>query len=213
MILLTWEFWVSIITAASSIIALFLSMYQIRLSNRQQLFDRRLKTFLIANGLVHLYTESRLLLENKRENIPQFAIDKEFSSLTNNTYMEQQEEAIKHPLEQPYHKGFLKKREELCELATELKLIFKGTEAIWYSEFVSCYEITLFEMYQYQIVIDKIQKANNEKPTTLECLQEKLSEEKQRNELYLAMAHLKEAYAKLVDKKAEEKIKKQLVLK
>ena len=47
-----WNFWCSIITAIAAIVALILSVKQSRLSNKQQLFERRLKAYMLANGHV-----------------------------------------------------------------------------------------------------------------------------------------------------------------
>ena len=99
------------------------------------------------SGLVSLYQENKNLIERKREDEPQYAIDQEFIWLTNNAYMEAQSEVIVHPLEQPYQKEFLQKREELRSLATEIRLIFKSPVNELYGKFVECYEVTLFRMY------------------------------------------------------------------
>lgn len=121
-----WNFWLALVTAVTAVVALVLNSYQIRLSNKQHLFDRRLNDYMVAAGLVSLYKDNRALLMRKREDEPQFAIDQEFLWLTNNSYMESQIEAISHPLTQPYHKNFLKKREDLRALSTEIGLIFDG---------------------------------------------------------------------------------------
>ena len=49
-----WNFWCSIITAIAAIVALILSVKQSRLSNKQQLFERRLRAYMLANGLISL---------------------------------------------------------------------------------------------------------------------------------------------------------------
>lgn len=49
-----WNLLCSIITALVAIVALFLSFYQITLSNKQNLFDRRLKAYMLVNGLVSI---------------------------------------------------------------------------------------------------------------------------------------------------------------
>ncbi len=51
-----WNFWFSVITAAAAVIAIYLSFYQIRLSNKQQLFDKRMEIYMIVKGLIRLYT-------------------------------------------------------------------------------------------------------------------------------------------------------------
>ena len=211
--LYNWNFWLSLITAITAILAVILSVKQIGLSNKQHLFERRLKVYMIESGLVGLYEENRNLIEGKRKDDPQFAIDHEFMLLTNNTYLEAQSEAIAHPLEQPYHKDFLKKREELRSLATEIRLIFKNPISELYGKFVECYELTLFRMYQYKIIIDKMMKENEKTPRVLEELQTTFSEKEHRLRMYDAMEELKVSHQALVDQKADEKIKKYIRLK
>ncbi|HIT68079.1 MAG TPA: hypothetical protein IAB61_12700 [Candidatus Merdisoma merdipullorum] len=211
-ILNNWNFWLSLITAVTAILAIVLSIKQISLSNKHHLFERRLKAYMIVSELVGLYEENRMLIEGKRKDEPQFAIDHEFIWLTNNTYMEAQSEAIVHPLEQPYHKEFLKKREELRSLATEIRLIFKKPINDSYGKFVECYEKTLFRMYQYQIIIDKMMKENEKKPMTPEELQKFFPEKEHRTRMYDAMEELKVSYQALVDQKADEKITKYIRL-
>jgi hypothetical protein len=207
-----WSFWLSLVTVIVAIIALFLTGSQIRISNKQYLFDRRLRAYLIIKGLISLYAENKTLIECKRKDEPQFAIDLDFMWLTNNTYMEAQIDAIRHPLENPYHKEFLKKLEELRQLALEVEFIFKGKASHWYSEFVLCYEKTLYSMYQYQIIIDKMKRENEKYPRTQKELQELFSEQTYRETLYSSMECLKAVYKKIVNERADEKIEKQISL-
>ena len=125
-----WNFWCTVITSAAALVALVLSVRQISLSNKQQLFDRRLKAYMLANSIISVCKEHYMWLSVKRAAEPQFANDFVFICLTNNSYMESQAEAIKHPLEKPFHKEFLKKREELRSVALEFELIFKGNVAL-----------------------------------------------------------------------------------
>lgn len=207
-----WNFWISFITAIVAIIAIFLTGLQIRISNKQYLFDRRLRACLIIKGLISLYADNKTLIECKQKNEPKFAIDLEFMWLTNNTYMEAQLDVIRHPLENPYHKEFLRKLEELCQLALEVKFIFNGKASQYYSNFVLCYEKTLYSMYQYQIIIDKMKRENEKQPRTQKELQELFSEQTYRETLYSSMERLKAAYKKIIDEKADEKIEKQISL-
>lgn len=102
-----WNFWCSVITALTATLALVLSVRQISLSNKHQLFDRRMEAYMLTNGLIALCKDNYMWLSPKREEMPQFANDYIFIWLTNNTYMEKQADAIEHPLEQPFHKEFL----------------------------------------------------------------------------------------------------------
>ena len=153
-----WNFWCTVMTSVASVIALCVSVHQIRLSNKQQLFDRRLKAYMMANSIISLCKENYVFLSEKRKTEPQFANDLVFIWLTNNTYMEGQAEAIEHPLEQPFHKDFLQKREELRNMAMEFELIFKGNVTALYSNFLRDYESVLAVMYQYQIIIKKMEE-------------------------------------------------------
>lgn len=207
-----WNFWCTVITVVATVIALVLSVHQIRLSNKQQLFDRRLKAYMLASSIISLCKENYRWLSGKREAEPQLANDCVFIWLTNNTYMEGQAGAIKHPLEQPFHNEFLKKREELRSMAMEFELIFKGNVATLYSNFLKDYEKTLAIMYQYQIVIANMEKENSKRPRTSEELSQMFSEEKYRNDLYDALDKLRESYDAVAQEKVEKQLRKQLAL-
>lgn len=206
-----WNFWCSIITAIAAIVALILSVKQSRLSNKQQLFERRLRAYMLANGLISLCKDNYGWISAKREERPQLENDWNFMWLTNNSYMEEQAKAIEHTLEQPFHKEFLRKREELRKQAMEFELIFKGDVALKYSEFLRAYENTLYTMYQYQIIIDKMKKAPEENHVTIEA-GKMFSEEKYRADLYNALDNLRKAYDAVAQDKVEKQLKKQLSL-
>jgi hypothetical protein len=196
-----WNFWCSMITALTAILALWLSVHQTALSNKQHLFDRRLKAYMLINGIAALW---------KRE--PQFANDDNFVWLTNNSYMESQADAIKHPLAQPFHKDFLRKREELRNTAMEVEVIFKGKEALVYGDFLRAYENALGKMYQYQIIIDKMQKESEKHAMTVEAAAKMFSEEQYRDKLYDALESLRKTYDIVTQDRMERQLKKQLEL-
>ena len=92
-----WNFWCTVMTSVAAVVAIGVSVHQIRLSNKQQLFERRLKAYMMANSIISLCKENYVFLSEKRKAEPQFANDLVFVWLTNNTYMEGQAEAIEHP--------------------------------------------------------------------------------------------------------------------
>lgn len=148
-----WNFWLSIVTVVAAVIALMQTKQQIKLSNKQHLFDKRVEQYLIAKGLIQLYENNDTILVFK-ENEPILSIDFIFMQMTNNTYMEQMVDVISHPLEEPYHKKFLIRLEELKEISTKIKFIFSGKEAILLGDYILHYQELLFKMYQYQILLE-----------------------------------------------------------
>lgn len=207
-----WNFWCTVMTSIAAFIAIYLSVRQIQLSNKQQLFDRRLKAYMLVNGIISLCRENYMWISGKREAEPQLTNDFFFMGLTNNTYMESQAKTIQQPLEQPFHNEFLKKLEELRSMAMEFELIFKGDIALQYSNFLRDYEKTLAVMYQYQIIIKKINEENSKYPRSLEELSQMFSEEEYRDSLYKALDKLRESYDVVAQEKVKKKLRKQIAL-
>lgn len=207
-----WNFWCTVMTSVAAVVAIGVSVHQIRLSNKQQLFERRLKAYMMANSIISLCKENYVFLSEKRKAEPQFANDLVFVWLTNNTYMEGQAEAIEHPLEQPFHKELLKKREKLRNMAMEFEFIFKGNVASLYGNFLRDYENALAVMYQYEIIIRKMKEENEKYPHTSEVLSKMFSEEEYRDRLYDALGKLKVSYDTLSQEKNDKQLRKQLAL-
>ena len=207
-----WNFWCNVMTSVAAVVAIGVSVHQIRLSNKQQLFERRLKAYMMANSIISLCKENYVFLSEKRKAEPQFANDLVFVWLTNNTYMEGQAEAIEHPLEQPFHKELLKKREELRNMAMEFEFIFKGNVASLYGNFLRDYENALAVMYQYEIIIRKMKEENEKYPHTSEVLSKMFSEEEYRDRLYDALGKLKASYDAVSQEKNDKQLRKQLTL-
>lgn len=207
-----WNFWCTVMTSVAAVVAIGVSVHQIRLSNKQQLFERRLKAYMMANSIISLCKENYVFLSEKRKAEPQFANDLVFVWLTNNTYMEGQAESIEHPLEQPFHKELLKKREELRNMAMEFEFIFKGNVASLYGNFLRDYENALAVMYQYEIIIRKMKEENEKYPHTSEVLSKMFSEEEYRDRLYDALGKLKVSYDTVSQEKNDKQLRKQLAL-
>ena len=207
-----WNFWCTVMTSVAAVVAIGVSVHQIRLSNKQQLFERRLKAYMMANSIISLCKENYVFLSEKGKAEPQFANDLVFVWLTNNTYMEGQAEAIEHPLEQPFHKELLKKREELRNMAMEFEFIFKGNVASLYGNFLRDYENALAVMYQYEIIIRKMKEENEKYPHTSEVLSKMFSEEEYRDRLYDALGKLKVSYDTVSQEKNDKQLRKQLAL-
>lgn len=206
-----WNFWFSVITAGVAIVAIYQTQHQIKLSNKQHLFDKRVDNYLIAKGLVQLYrsNSSHFIHEEDR---PIFEIDLEFTWLTNNVYLENITLAIENPLTEPYHKEFITKLEEVKEVSSKIKFLFSGETAELLGDFVLHYQRLLFTMYQYQILVNKLKEIAINFNLSLEESQEKVNEKEHRNTLKQAFDNLKQADSLLKDKKVERQLEKQIRL-
>ena len=114
----------SVISAIIAVVALIQTQSQIKLSNKHQLFERRLNNFFVFYGLYELYNENRVIFGETRKDNPLFDVDVNFLWLTNNSYLEVCMEAMQRPKSSLARKEFLTKREELKKLAMESRLIF-----------------------------------------------------------------------------------------
>lgn len=206
-----WNFWLSAITASVAIFAVIQTNKQIKLSNKQHLFDKRVEIYIIATGLIQLY-RTNCIHFNDEEDEPMFAIDLYFLWLTNNTFLEGITPAIKNTLKEPFHKELLIKLESLKEVSTKIKLLFSDDVSELLGNFVFSYQELLFSMYKYKIVLDKIYEVNKGHILTLEEIQQSVGEEKHRIKLQKAFDNLKQADIMLRKEKVEEKIKKQIKL-
>lgn len=204
-----WDFVFSLITAVVATIAIIQTGQQIRLSNKQHLFNKRTECYLIAIGLIQLYRNncSRYVFEKDE---PLFAIDLEFKWLTNNTYLEEISCVIEKPLSEPGHKEFLIKVEEVKNIASKIEFLFSGKPSVALRDFVLFYQELLFSMYQYQILLINMKKRSQGK--TLEEAQQLVNEKEYRENLLKAFENLKQADIKLKEENVEEKLKKQIKL-
>lgn len=149
---INWEIVCSIVTALAAIVALIISVVQIRVSNKHQLLDRRLRLWTKAHELMELCGKNRSLL-NKKSDGPEFANDLVFLWMTNNSLLYDISPAIRHVREQDWQPRFLVKLEELKEMAFETDLVFKSRSAKKLSTFIMDYASLLMSMYQYQIML------------------------------------------------------------
>lgn len=198
------------VTAVVAIIALFQTDQQIKLSNKQHLFDKRVEQYIVAKGLMQLYESNQTLLINK-EDEPVLAIDFIFGQMTNNTYLEKIADVIYHQSEQPYCKEFLVKMEMLKDVSAKIKYIFNDNAAIFLGDYVLRYQELLLEMYHYQILLGHMETYQGK--MTLDKAQEAVGEKRHRENLQKAIDNLKQAYDLLKKEKVEEKIEKQIKLK
>lgn len=209
------EFWFSIITAVTAIIALFQTGKQIKISNKQNLFEKRMNILIKVTGLMKLYEENRNLMidDNEKDDSVVLMVDFNFENLTNNTYLEDIAICVHKALEQPYQKQLLTRLEELRNISTTIMYLFPDKQAKVLSEFVYNYQNTLFTIYQYQILSNNIRKDSIKFKTDVHDMAKKLKEPKQREKLLVSYNRLEESYKKIIDAGIIKEIRKKIKLK
>lgn len=205
----------AIITASIAIIALLQTHKQIKISNKQFLFDKRLSKYLLANGLLELYKDNETLLDytDHLDEEP-IIVDYQFINLTNNNYLKDITCIIKEPKNNDFKTNFLVKIEELKKLSNEIRFLFHDNSGVLLGNFIMEYQNVLMELYKYQIILNSIQNDNiprKNKPSYSE-LQKNYEELKHRYRLYNAIDNLKKSYHEAVSKKVINKIEKSIKL-
>lgn len=202
--------WFSIISATLAVIALFQTKSQIQISNRQQLFDRRLEKYILLKDLLALYSKNRNLISEKSD-ISKM-VDFQFSCLTNNSTLESMNQAMSTPLEQDVQNVFLTKCEMLEKAAIEIELIWISDSAKIMSQFIRQYKELLISMYKQQISLNHLEKANKMSPMLFEVFQKKAKESAEQVGLFSAIDDLDSTYSEIISTNAERSLKKSIRL-
>lgn len=198
------------ISAIEAIIALLISCYQARLSNKQSLFTRRLNIWITVDKLMSVYVKNAKDLEHDDE--PQMNIDLQFALLTNTTYLQSISTSINHVLDADPQLNLHLKLDEMKSLAMEARFCFKGKSGEAIAEFIEAYQSLLFSMYQYQILFNKMLQNAREYQWTLEQAYERLDEPNQRKELFEKENALAASYKTLCQQKIRGAIQHQIKL-
>lgn len=205
----------AIITALIAIIALLQTHKQIKISNKQYLFDKRLSKYLLAKGLLELYKDNESFLDYTDDpDDESIIVDYQFTNLTNNNYLKDVTCIINEPKNNEFKNNFLVKIEELKKLSNEVRFLFQNKNGLLLSNFIMKYQNVLMELYKYQIVLDLMKNdeiPRKNKPTYNE-LQKEYGELKHRHRLYDAIDDLKKSYHEVVSKKVINKIEKSIKL-
>lgn len=198
------------ISAIVAIIALLISCYQARLSNKQSLFNRRLNIWITVDKLMSVYAKNAKNLEHDDE--PQMAIDLLFVWLTNTTYLQSISASINKVLDADLQLKLHLKLDEMRSLAMEAKFCIKGKSGEAIAEFIEDYQSLLFSMYQYQVLFNKMLQNAREYQWTLEQASERLDEPNQRQDLFEKEDALAASYKTLFQQNKWGAIQRQIQL-
>lgn len=204
-----------IITVIATLIALWQTHKQIKISNKQYLFDKRLSKYLLAKGLLELYNDNESLLDYTDDlDTEAIIVDYQFINLTNNNYLKDVTCIINEPKNNEFKNNLLIKIEELKQLSNEVRFLFPNKSGLLLSNFIMKYQNVLMELYKYQIVLDLMKKDEipRKNKSTYNELQNEYGELKHRHRLYDAIDDLKKSYHEVVSKKVINKIEKSIKL-
>ncbi len=205
-----WNFWCTIVTTTAAIIALYQSNKQTKLSNKQQLFDRRLEKYLIFKCLHSLYSQNNLLIKNKESLL--HTIEVPFCFLTNCSLLEQMTAAIDKPLHQPEQKVFLTKIEMLEQTAVETEILWNNRYGEIAGHFIREYKELLNAMYKQQIIISDLNKENEQSPILLTEFEKRIKEIAEGTRLFDIIDRLQDTFQEIDEHAVEQNLRKSLRL-
>ena len=201
----------AIITAIIAVIALWQTHRQITISNKHQLFDKRVDRFITINGLISLFKESKHLMD--KEDYDHFIdVTVLFHSLTNNIYLKDIGTIIDNVEQEDIRQNFLIKLEEIKKLSIEMKFLFNVDCINLIKEFVYEYQELLRLMYKEQIILNRILEKNSKNSTEFIKLQKEFGERKFREDLYTEYDKIKQLYEAIIEKNIINNIENQIKL-
>jgi hypothetical protein len=203
--------WMTVIAVLISVIALLQTAKQTKLSNKQQLFDRRLEKYLFVKDLLILYKDNRALFVSD-ESICEM-VDFQFIMLTNCSSLEKMGAAISTPLHDDIHKEYLTKIEMLDKNATEIELLWNTKEGRLVGRFVKQYKDLIHSMYKQQIWINHLNKINTpESPLSLDEFKKQAKEKACEIGLFDIIEDIDNTYNEIIEKDVEQHIIKSIRL-
>lgn len=204
-----WNIVSSVITSIASILALAISVYQIRLSNKHQLFERRMVAYMQVKAILSACKDAFEYLPYDDE--PDKCNALFFRLLASTTSVEEYAKAIEHPWVEPDHRRFINACEHLEEQALAFQLIFKGRKCNDNTvkpvvDFIMAYQSTLLSTYRYEAILHGLRIKSSLIPEEAHYL----SKDECQNDANQNIENLKGSYNAVVKLGAEEKIRKQL---
>lgn len=198
-----------LVTAFAAVAALFISVNQMRLSNQQKLFDRRLKIWLLVERLIAAYETHSHLIEQPDE--PLGDVSTLYQWLTNTSDLHGISSATSGALEPTVQLELHLKLDELHSSAREASVIFAEVGPT-IELFIESYRALLFSLYRYQIQLNTMHDTASAWHLTETEAAEKTNEPIQRQSLFKAENELADSYARLTNRAVIASVEKQLRL-
>ena len=206
----------SVVSVVIALIAIYQTQKQIKLSNTQQLFDRRLEKYMIIKDLLTLFSNNKKFVVENKALIKDVVL--QFNWLTNVTYLTDMIIAVSDALNSEKQNILLSKCEMLEKYAIEIGVLWKDETGEVFSRFVRTYKEMLFKMYQQQKSINTYREINEKQNGIVELmiigdeLEDRLLEIAKKLALFETIQDLDYLYNKIVDENLEQQLIKSLEL-
>ena len=136
----------SVCTVVVAIIALFQSNKQIKLSNKQCLFEKRTQRYIKLRSIIETYESNREFLKYA-ETIPEFLVE----TLTNGSIFIENNFINGTPLSRSEQNKFLGELEECRTTALEISILWDLEESRLASNFIYAYVELLIKLFRFHI--------------------------------------------------------------
>lgn len=142
--------WLSIVSIAIAIFAVFQTGKQIKLSNKQHLFDRRLRNYLLLKELFESCRSQQIILKNTQNpnSLTPKKVRFDFIALTGNELLSPISLTIANILAADEQSKFINKLDEMKRLATESRLVFPKAFSEQLYAFVMAYVDVLINLFR-----------------------------------------------------------------
>ena len=204
------EIVLTLVAVIVSIIALWQTKKQIQLSNKQQLFERRLDRFTIIQDIMSSYSNIQSIITAEDIEIEEYK-EAILLMLLHNPELSEAKSAVDDPMNLESSAVFYSKIRMLKQLSQELTIIFEKESAVLYSDFICLfreYVDCLFMEHYFDIVLTRRKEKEITESEYLDY-ETALSRRKKSSDI---IPELQNIYFLLEDSNAENKLLEQLKL-
>lgn len=192
---------IAIITLFGILVTMFLTLHQIRLSNKHQLFDRRLDKYIIVKDLLDTYKRVNDIFTEKLnlEVFNRFIL----RSLMENDVLKDIQWTVDNPTKKESFETIHKKFRWIGKTAEELFFLFDKDKVNYFSDFIKKYRELIMWLQRYNINAEKTKGTGFGKD----------DREKARTEVLKVSNEMNLLLKKIEKKKIVESLAKQIKLK
>lgn len=192
---------IAIITLFGILVTMFLTLHQIRLSNKHQLFDRRLDKYIIVKDLLDTYKRVNDIFTEKLnlEAFNRFIL----RSLMENDVLKDIQWTVDNPTKKESFETIHKKFRWIGKTAEELFFLFDKDKVNYFSDFIKKYRELIMWLQRYNINAEKTKGTGFGKD----------DREKARTEVLKVSNEMNLLLKKIEKKKIVESLAKQIKLK